>query len=40
MSAGKIVNSGLKSPDGWCCTQFEDTDDGEGSWGDCEAAWE
>ncbi|KAL3793241.1 hypothetical protein HJC23_000783 [Cyclotella cryptica] len=25
ISAGKVVNSGLKSPDGWCCTQFEDT---------------
>lgn len=25
LSAGKEVNSGLKSPDGWCCTQFEDT---------------
>lgn len=25
MSAGKVVNSGLKSPDGWCCTQFQDT---------------
>lgn len=25
MSAGKIVNSGLKSPDGWCCSQFQDT---------------
>jgi NADPH:quinone reductase-like Zn-dependent oxidoreductase len=25
LSAGKLVNSGLKSPDGWCCTQFEDT---------------
>lgn len=25
MAAGSIVNSGLKSPDAWCCTQFEDT---------------
>ena len=25
LSAGKVVNSGLKSPDGWCCSQFEDT---------------
>ncbi|KAL7475937.1 hypothetical protein ACHAW6_001830 [Cyclotella cf. meneghiniana] len=25
MWAGKIVNSGLKSPDGWCCSQFQDT---------------
>jgi len=25
MAAGKVVNSGLKSPDGWCCTQFCDT---------------
>lgn len=25
LSAGNIVNSGLKSPDGWCCSQFEDT---------------
>lgn len=24
-SAGKTVNSGLKSPDGWCCSQFQDT---------------
>mmetsp|Transcript_10044 Transcript_10044/g.18044 ORF Transcript_10044/g.18044 Transcript_10044/m.18044 type:complete len:361 (-) Transcript_10044:96-1178(-) len=25
LSAGKVVNSGLKSPDGWCCSQFQDT---------------
>mmetsp|Transcript_11556 Transcript_11556/g.24646 ORF Transcript_11556/g.24646 Transcript_11556/m.24646 type:complete len:382 (+) Transcript_11556:136-1281(+) len=25
LSAGKLVNSGLKSPDGWCCSQFQDT---------------
>ena len=24
MSAGKLVNSGLKGPDGWSCSQFED----------------
>lgn len=24
MSAGKTVNAGLKGPDGWCCSQFED----------------
>ncbi|KAL7525397.1 hypothetical protein ACHAXR_000990, partial [Thalassiosira sp. AJA248-18] len=25
LSASKTVNSGLKSPDGWCCSQFQDT---------------
>ncbi|KAL3790911.1 hypothetical protein ACHAWO_010908 [Cyclotella atomus] len=25
MAAGSVVNSGLKSPDGWSCSQFEDT---------------
>mmetsp|Transcript_18070 Transcript_18070/g.39047 ORF Transcript_18070/g.39047 Transcript_18070/m.39047 type:complete len:105 (+) Transcript_18070:997-1311(+) len=24
-SAGKIVNAGLRFPDGWCCSQFHDT---------------
>lgn len=25
LSASKLVNSGLASPDGWCCSQFHDT---------------
>lgn len=25
LSAGNVVNLGLKSPDGWCCSTFEDT---------------
>ena len=25
LSANKLVNSGLASPDGWCCSQFHDT---------------
>lgn len=25
LSANKLVNSGLESPDGWCCSQFHDT---------------
>jgi len=25
LAAGKVVNGGLKAPDGWCCSQFQDT---------------